>query len=252
VLLMSDVVAGTPNAAQAECQRAWQGLNGHPAGSDALLAAWKGYESRCKGTGVYEVRLASILADRDEYDLARQVLQTSTIPGNYRKQSEVAEITIDYLQAVATGDRERLERLEGRAAKFGNANPGEIPVLAMLGHTRVILEKYEPAIAPLESVVRSGHGLLGDHRNLTVAYANSGHYQKALEMLDKTYSMSKQVTSDEEFMYAATLAYAANGKVDAAKSMLTLIVNKKPELQHDPRFAQTVLKAKQLSNGKLQ
>lgn len=52
-------------------------------------------------------------------------------------------------------------------------------------------------------------------------------------------------------MYAATLAYAANGKVDAAKSMLTLIVNKKPELQHDQKFQQTVLKAKELSHGAL-
>lgn len=248
---MSNAIATTPNAAQAECQRAWQGLADHPAGSDALLAAWKGHESRCKGTGVYEVRLASILADRDEFDLARQVLQTSTIPDNYKKQSETAEITIDYLQAVASADRARLGSLEGRASKFAKANPDVIPVLAMLGHTRVILGKYEAAIAPLESVIRSGHGLLGDHRNLTVAYANTGHYKEALELLDKTYAISKQVTSDEEFMYAATLAYAANGKVDAAKSMLTLIVNKKPELQHDQKFQQTVLKAKELSHGAL-
>lgn len=191
---MSNAIATTPNAAQAECQRAWQGLADHPAGSDALLAAWKGHESRCKGTGVYEVRLASILADRDEFDLARQVLQTSTIPDNYKKQSETAEITIDYLQAVASADRARLGSLEGRASKFAKANPDVIPVLAMLGHTRVILGKYEAAIAPLESVIRSGHGLLGDHRNLTVAYANTGHYKEALELLDKTYAISKQVT----------------------------------------------------------
>jgi lipopolysaccharide biosynthesis regulator YciM len=248
---MPDAIASTPNAAQTECQRAWLGLAGQEPGSDALLATWKGYESRCKGTGVYEVRLASILADRDEFDLARKVLQSSTIPDNYRKQSETAEITVDYLQAVATGDRGRLDRVEGRAATFGKAHPEVIPVLAMLGHTRVLLGKYEAAIAPLEAVIQSSHALLGDYRNLTVAYANSGHYQAALEYLDQTYAMSKEITSDEEFMYAATLAYAANGKVDAAKTALTLIVNKKPELIGDPRFEQTVLKAKELSQGKL-
>jgi hypothetical protein len=93
--------------------------------------------------------------------------------------------------------------------------------------------------------------MLGDFRNLTIAYANAGRYPQALEMLDKTYSMSQAVTSDEEFMYAATLAYAAAGKVDAAKSMLNLIASKKPQLLHDPKFQQTVQKAKDLSHGQL-
>jgi len=251
VLLMSNVSAAPPSTAQAECQSAWQRLADKPAGSDALLEAWKAYEPRCKGTGVYEIRLASILTDRDEFDLARKVLQTTAVPDNYKKQMESAEITVDYLQAMATGERARLERVEARAAKYTQANAGVVPILAELGHTRLVLGKYEQAIAPLETVVDSGHGNVGDHRNLTVAYANSGHYQKALELLDKTYSMSQEVTSDEEFMYAATLAFAATGKVDSAKSMLTLIVNKKPELQHDARFQQTVLKAKELSHGAL-
>jgi len=251
VLLMSNVSAAPPNTAQAECQSAWQRLADKPAGSDALLEAWKAYEPRCKGTGVYEVRLASILADRDEFDLARKVLQSSSIPDNYRKQSESAEITIDYLQAMSTGERARLDRVEVRASKYVQANPGVVPILAVLGHTRVVLGKYAQAVEPLEAVIQSGHGNLGDHRNLTVAYAQSGNYPKALELLDKTYSMSHEVTSDEEFMYAAALAYAATGKVDSAKSMLTLIVNKKPELQHDARFQQTVLKAKELSHGAL-
>jgi tetratricopeptide (TPR) repeat protein len=251
ILLMSSAPAATPNAALVECQRAWQDVADQPAGSDAVLAAWKGNEARCKGTGIYEVGLASILTDRNEFDLARQVLQTSTIPENYKKQAEVVAVTIDYLQAVGTGDRARLDHFEENASTFAKANPDAIAVLGMLGHTRVIQQKYALAIAPLESVIQSGNGNLGDHRNLTLAYANSGQYQSALELLDKTYSMSTEVTSDAEFMYAAALAYAASGKVDSAKAMLTLILNKNPELKDDPRFQQTVLKAKELSHGTL-
>jgi hypothetical protein len=51
-------------------------------------------------------------------------------------------------------------------------------------------------------------------------------------------------------MYACAIAYAATGNIGAAKDTLTLILNKKPHLQSDPRFQQTVQKAKQLSGGK--
>ena len=244
MLLMSDASAKTPEKAQLECQRDWQGLVEQQLESDALLAAWKGHESKCKGTGIYDLRLVSIYADQDDFDQARQLLEAAAIPDNLRKQAEISGICIDYLQAVDSGERARLEKLEARAATFVKANPKTGSVLAILGHARVLLGKYDQAIAPLEAVVRGGVGILGDHRNLTIAYAHAGHYQSALEMLDKTYAMSKEITSDEEFMYAAALAYAAVGKVDAAKSMLTLIVTKKPQLKDDPRFQQTVTQGK--------
>jgi lipopolysaccharide biosynthesis regulator YciM len=251
LLFMSDLFATTPSASQLECQRAWQNLVDQQVGNDALLASWRGLEAKCKGTGIYEVRLASILADQDEYDQARQLLQAATIPDNFKKQAEIAEITIDYLQAVATGLRDRQEKLELRAETFLKANPDSTAVRAMLGHTLVVLGKYAQAIAPLENVVRSGRADLGDYRNLVIAYANTGHYEAALELLDKTYSMGEEVTSDEEFVYAATLAYAATGKFESAKTALTLIANKKPQLLNDPKFQQTVLKAKELSHGAL-
>jgi len=252
MLLMSAASAKTPEEAQLECQRDWQGLVEQQLESDALLAAWKGHESKCKGTGIYDLRLVSIYADQGDYDQARQLLEAAAIPDNLRKQAEIAGIYVDYLQAVDSGERARMEKLEARAATFVKANPKTATVIAILGHAQVLLGKYEQAIAPLETVVRGGVGNLRDHRNLTIAYANAGHYQSALEMLDKTYAMSKEVTSDEEFMYAAALAYAAVGKVDSAKSMLTLIVTKKPQLKDDPRFQQTVLKAKELSHGALE
>jgi len=251
LLSLSDVNAAAASATQLECQRAWQGLIDQQLGNDPLLAAWKGLESKCEGTGIYEVRLASILADCDDYDQAREMLQGATIPDNFKKQAEIAGITIDYLQAVATGTRDRQENLELRAETFLKANPDSTAVRAMLGHTLVVLGEYEQAIAPLETVIRGGGGDLGDHRNLVIAYANTGKYQAALELLDKTYSMGEEVTSDEEFVYAATLAYAATGKVDSAKSALTLIANKKPQLLNDARFQQTVLKAKELSHAAL-
>jgi len=251
MLLMSNASAKTPEETQAECQHDWQGLVDQQPEDVALLAAWKGHESKCKGTGIYELRLASIYADQNDFDRARQVLEAAVIPDSLKKQAEISGITIDYLQAVDSGESARLEKMEGRAAAFVKANPRSGSVLAMLGHAQILLGKYEQAIAPLEAVVHGGIGNLGDHRNLTIAYANAGHYQSALEMLDTTYSMSQEVTSDEEFMYAAALAYAAVGKVDSAKSMLTLIVNKKPQLKDDPKFQQTVLKAKELSHGAL-
>jgi len=248
---VNEASAANATTLQIECQRAKQALADQPPGGDALLAAWKSNEGKCKGTGVYEIELASIYSDRNEFDQARQALHAAAIPENLKKQAEISEITIDYLQAVASGEPARLSAVEKTTDAFTQTSPENVDVLSMLGHTRVLLGKSETAIAPLEAVIKHGDGMLGDYRNLTIAYANAGQYPQALELLDKTYAMSQAVTSDEEFMYAATLAYAATGKVDSAKNMLTLIASKKPQLLHDPKFQRTVQKAKELSHGEL-
>jgi tetratricopeptide (TPR) repeat protein len=251
------MLAADQNVRTTECEQKWVELSRERRSDtkpSVLLAAWKTHERQCKGTGVYEIRLASIFTEMEQFDSARTTLAQVSVPEKYKAQAEVLEINIDYLAALSSDDVDRaaLQNLELRATTFLKAKPNANAVIGILGHVRIILGKYREAIEPLEKLVTGpSGGDLTDNRNLTIAYANSERYTDALEMLDRTYALSKEVTSDEEFMYAAILAYAAVGKVDAAKTMLTLILNKKPHLKSDVRFAEIVFRAKQLSNGML-
>jgi hypothetical protein len=156
LLLMGDAAVAAATPVQIDCQHAWQALGNQAPGSDALLAAWKDNEARCKGTGIYEIQLASIYSDRNEFDQARQALLSSTIPDNLKKQAAIAGITIDYLQAVSTGDHTRLSAVEKSSETFTRANPAAIEVLSMLGHTRVLLGEDEQAIGPLGPLFNPG------------------------------------------------------------------------------------------------
>ncbi len=240
-----------------QCESSWKKLfrakNGRV--DDSLLEEWKNHERECKGTRIYEIHLASIYLRLEKFEPAKIILQSATIPQQYKLKAEIVGVNIDYLQAISFEkiDLSALRRLEARIVSLKNEQQDVSAVLGILGHVQLLLGKYPDAVDTLEKVVanRIDGDDLTDYRNLTVAYANVERYEEALALVDKTYSLSKDVTSDKEFMYAAALAYSAVGNVESAKNMLTLILNKNPGLENDLRYRQVVSKAKELSKGKL-
>ncbi len=227
-------------------------------GKGQLLAAWRNLEGSCKGTGIYEARLATIFMLMGDYEKARatvdSALSNSTVRPGYRAMAEMVKLTADSREMLASPNPngKALADLDKRAVKLIETYPNYQPFYGFVGNLRMRLGNYKDAIGPLERASQFEDGKRWDmYRHLTVACSSEGLYKKALAYADKAYEMNKAVTSDEEFMYALALAYAAADNVDAAKDTLSLILNKKPSLSGDKRFQDAVQKAKVLSGGKL-
>jgi tetratricopeptide (TPR) repeat protein len=241
------------------CDELWRSLiaesvQSAPVDYEKVLATWRETESRCKGSGVYEIRLASTYATLGRYLDARNVLADGSIPPAYRDAAEATRLEIDFLSLLdaVPVDSSRLADWDKRVSSFIFEHEGHLEILAHLGHARILLRRYEEAVKPLEDYANASESpSAGVFRNLAIAYAYSERYEGALAALDEAYVRDKNVTNDELFMYASAMAYAAVGNLEAAKTTLTLILNKKPQLRSDPEFQRTVARAKQLSGGQL-
>lgn len=192
------------------------------------------------------------------YEQARASLNSAlsdpALPKGYRALAEMVRLNTDSREILSgpTPNRQALTALDQRTVKLIEVHPDYLPFYMFLGNLRMRLTDYSRAIEPLEKMSQFQDGKRWEvYRHLTVAHGNEGNHKKALSFGDKAYEMNKTVTSDEEFMYALALSYAATGNIDAAKDTLSLILNKKPSLSSDRRFQNTVEKAKTLSGGKL-
>ncbi len=258
VLLVLEVAMnGSASAADRAdlCDRLWEETvsrrnSAGKEGVERLLAEWKSLDKKCRGTGIYEARLASLYLTLGDSKKARETLRGVKAPSRYEALATTIKLRAEL--AEKEQGRSQLEAIETEAAQVVTRHPDYIPLLSMLGTLRVKLDKYDAAIGPLEAATRHPDGnRWTTHRNLTIAYSYSGQYRPALAAGDKAYAGNKELTSDEEFMYALALAYAATDDISAAKDALELILNKKPQLNEDPKFQQTVLRARELSGGKL-
>lgn len=262
ILLIGGV--GSLNCALADegelCDQKWWEITGRQDSGRSrdfslLLKEWNRLEKQCRGTGIYEIRLASILLMLDRYHDATEFLDNADIPHKYQAQAEAVKLNARLYRALSKDKPDLTEFLQVRNQSLISVDkyPNETALYSLLGHVQVLLGEYAAAIGPLEKAIDSKNeaDLSGPYRNLVIAYSRSNHYQSAIGVIDEAYRLDRSVTSDKEFMFAAANAYAATGKPDTAKKFLTLILNKYPELKDDPVFAQAVMEAKQLSGGRL-
>lgn len=241
------------------CDELWHDVSSRPNSSSGrdyqkLLTEWLKLEEQCKGTGIFEIRLALIHILRGQYDEGRRILGGAKIPPQYEALAATVRANADLRDILSSEnpDRARLGSLEKTVTQLARKYPGHLPLHSLLGNLNVILGHYSNAIEPLENAARIKEGdRWGVFRNLTIAYSKVGNYQGALKAADQTFEIYKGVTNDEDFMYALAIANAGTGDVEATKDVLSLILTKKPHLQNDPEFKETVGKARELTGGRL-
>ena len=87
---------------------------------------------------------------------------------------------------------------------------------------------------------RRSPNLWSMYRNLTISFAETGDYRKALGAADVAYELKKGISSDRYFMYALAKADAATGNFKGAQDALNVVAARVPEVKNDPKFQSTI------------
>jgi tetratricopeptide (TPR) repeat protein len=151
------------------CDQQWGRLSAGQGGGSGqdynkLLAEWQKLEAKCKGTGLYEARLATVHVLLGQYAKARDVLdpilRNDKLPGNYRAMAEMVRLNADSREAHARTepDRKQLVAIEKRVVKLIEQHPHYSPFYLFLGNLRLELGDYRGAIGPLEKMSRFEDG----------------------------------------------------------------------------------------------
>ena len=153
--------------------------------------------------------------------------------------SLLADLKQKMLQHQVADESAMRELIRGFDA-FVKQYPHSTEGYAMLGGLQVLDWDYKSAIENLETAESRSdttHSKAGIYRNLTIAYEQSGLYEKAYVAADKAYRARKSVTSDKQFVYSYARAAAALGKFADADAVIRIILAKYPELKSDRDFA---------------
>lgn len=251
VIASLSAIALTAQAAHADvarnCEQKWIEESAHftkqsPADYDGLLRYWLEQGPTCRGTVVYEARLAIAYSFNQHPDQARQVLaslQKSTSPYSYL--IELSELTIESDLVLKQGANEAsAKQLEKRFLAFVKKYPAIPEGQAMLGGILTGLDKHEEAIKALRVGLKSSGNLSGVYRNLTVSLASLERFQEALSAANQAFKMDRNLSGDAYFVYAVAKSNAALGQFKEAETALRLIAAKRPEVRRDPDFKEAV------------
>lgn len=260
---IGNAVAASTKIEQA-CDRRWLAESGKYADNDhpdfgTLLQRWKKLSGACGDGVVYRARLADIYLSIDDPAGAREALMAvvSRRDSPYYYLVTYALLTADLKEKVQHHQipneaqmQEVLRKYEELVAKYPHFTEG----YAMLGGLEVIDHDYKQAIGNLEAAARLANGKhseAGIYRNLTLAYAGSGLYEKAYDAADTAYRARHNLMSDEQFVYAYARAAAGLGKFDDAEAAIRVILARHPEVKLDREFSATIrfVVAKEKENG---
>lgn len=251
VIASLSAIALTIQAAHADvarnCEQKWIEESSHfvkhsPADYDGLLRHWLAQAPVCKGSVVYEARLAMAYSFNQRPDQARQALAGLQKNGSpYAYLIELSELTIESNLVLTQGaDEASAKQLEQRFLAFVKKHPAVAEGQAMLGGILTGLDKHEEAIKALRVGLKSSGNLSGTYRNLTVSFASLGRFQEALAAADEAFKLDRKLSGDAYFVYAVAKSNAALGQLKEAEMALRLIAAKKPEVRRDPDFKEAV------------
>lgn len=208
-----------------------------------ILEKWKTYQEKCKGTVVFESRLAIAYAMLGEFDKAREMLRPlRNLNSQYQYLVNFAAVSVEYLETFAKKNisEDDVRTVEKRLKVYVSAHPSFPDAWGMLGGMQSLLGDHQAAIVSLGKAKNSSMDTSGVYRNLTISLTELGRYKEAIEAADIAYSMKKSLTSDQYFAYALAKANAGTGNFKSAGTILRVIAAKKPEVRSEPEFKAAV------------
>lgn len=243
VPMTNQAVEGSPEW----CERQWRTVSAGTALADpsaraALLSKWEGYRGRCAGTGVYEARLAMVLAMNGQFDRAQSVLPPSGAEKGQRTLVDFARLQIDYFRLFSPGQATP-DGVRGLAAKFQKflaQHPEHAEASLMLGGMQTLMGNHAEAVVSLSRGLRTEMDVSGGLRNLTISLAGLGKWAEARQAADKALKANPGFADDPWFVYAWAKALSAVGEVKAAQMELLRIGKKGDEVMKDPEFREAV------------
>jgi tetratricopeptide (TPR) repeat protein len=261
--------AGSSSAASslsaAACEDRWLQISASSLGAAGgeyarLVADWRDIAPACKGTGVYEARLAIALAMADNFVDGKATLASVKVTDKtYAYLPELAALVIELMEGAQTADRDRgnpraLIPVRTKLQRYVQKYPSVAEGFGLLGNTQTLTDQHAEAVKSLARALtlsRNKQDKFGIYRNLTISYSELGQYEQAFNAAGEAYELNAAVTSDEYFVYAFAKAQAGLGRFVQAQTTIKSLVAKNSEVTASPDFKRTVefILAKQKAAG---
>jgi tetratricopeptide (TPR) repeat protein len=238
LLLTISMGAGAADPARVtKCESEWSRVsgatevNGRQAEKATMLQNWLAVEPRCRGTGVFEYRLATLYIATGQPNKAMPLLvDTESWPGDYPKIAPFIRLNAQMQIFAAETPFPR--------AKFNALKPEFLAALAIAPNTAIGNEQIAGYLALTgdyaDAVKYANRSLEIDqrqweaNRTLTIAYVGLGKFSESIASGAQTVHLNSDIVKDPYFMYALAKAYSGAGNIDAAEKVLAALATKVP------------------------
>jgi tetratricopeptide (TPR) repeat protein len=209
----------------------------------ALLEKWLALESQCRGTGVYEFRLAALYLKVDQPQLALDVLnRAKSFPPPYAALVPMAKVRAQIAVLVDTTPIpwDKVRALKPKVLAAVQTAPDDYVGYEEVANYMAMIDDAESAINYGEKAVALREDQWETHRTLTMAYFKKGDYHKSLINAGRAQQLRNSLIDDPPFMYVVAKAYAGIGNMTAAKNVMGLLLNEKPSERGTPEYRDAV------------
>ena len=227
VLLHSASVSASEPAEN--CERAFFHLLSSTSDTGERIERSNALEQLCQGTGLFELRMSEIYIANRDYSNALQIIESGlTYDTSFKKELLLARGNVALHQKdYATAERAYRVVTES----FPNWNAG----FDYLGFSLFAQGKNEQSIKSLDTANALSESA-GTYRTLTLAHYLLGHHERAIESLNRAFSLDEAILADRDPMVAGIRSYAEVGKFEISRKLLAILLSKNPDMKSDEEF----------------
>ena len=225
---------------QKECGEKWAELaKRFGTNFSSLESAWRNQKTKCEGTGVYEYRLAELVAKTAGADQAMDLLRKA-IAQDLPRRDVMQELYEEY-RFVAAGTHNPIDVAEINSAVSAleqqvKNHPKLETGWLWLSLEHIYQRRYEMAKGEAETLLSMDPQSMAGHRNLAIAAAYLKNYSVAMTEIDKAIEINPGLKGDHDFMLAVARYYLDTGNRAAAKDVLDEYLKRNPGMVNDEDF----------------
>ena len=209
----------------------------------ALLKSWQALESQCKGSGVYEFRLAMLYVANNQPKLALELLNSAQgWPPNYARLAPLIRLKTQL--AVYAAEKpvslEKIRSMKPQYMAIVAQEPNSAAVNEQVANYLLIVGDDREAIAYAGKSLKLQNEQWEPNRTLTIANYRIGEYAFAVMAGRRAQELRNSLVKDPEFMYAVAKSFAGVGNITVAKKTLAILNDQVPAEHGSPDWQDAI------------
>lgn len=202
-----------------------------------LLAKWLQQGDTCRGTAIYEARLAQLYMLNNDFAKADAVLATSNTNGAFGRYVELAVVWSAYLKAEPNEDA---TALVNQAKLLTDKYPDFDEAQGLLGFILTMNEQPEPAVVALQKSLTSPVDHYDTYKALMMNYSKLGQWTQANDALQQAYALDPTLTSDPTALVFAIKISIEIGDLKTVDNLFKIMNVRFPDAKDNPVVQQLV------------
>lgn len=226
------------------CDERIQELTKSTKSHDELISSWEALENRCGDNGMYEYHLGKLLISSGHYAKAKNTIERGLeLNSHYDKELMLASGDVFLHQKDYANAESKYKAVVEKYPDWFLAHNYLGFALFAQGDNAKAIEHLNRANSLQEDP--------DSYRTLTLAYHLVGDHEESVESLNRAFSLDEAILADRDPMVAGIRSYADLGKFEISRSLLAMLLEKRPELRGDQEYlkAGMYLRAKMIEAG---